>query len=115
MNRDLHETISENLKNIGATVKIDPSEINWQINDPINHPSHYTNSDETNAKAECIDIIIDTQGPEDAQAFCICNAIKYLYRHKMKNGIEDIRKAKWYIDKYLELEDTYKLGGEMFD
>ena len=37
------------------------------------------------------------------QSFCICNAIKYLYRWQRKNGIEDIKKAKWYIDKFLEL------------
>lgn len=35
-----------------------------------------------------------------------CNAIKYLYRWKRKNGIEDIKKAKWYIDKFLDLEQS---------
>ena len=36
---------------------------------------------------------------------CICNAFKYLYRHNRKNGIEDIKKAKWYIDKYIEIKE----------
>lgn len=71
------------------------------MKDNINHPSHY----ETGT-IECIDVLVETQGIEAVQAFCSCNAIKYLYRWKRKNGIEDIRKAKWYIDKFLDLEQT---------
>jgi hypothetical protein len=43
-------------------------------------------------------------GTEAVQNFCVCNAFKYLYRHRRKNGKEDIEKARWYINKYLELE-----------
>lgn len=68
--------------------------------DNVNHPKHYELGN-----VECIDVIVASQGKEAAQAFCICNAMKYLFRHKMKNGVEDIRKAQWYINKYLELED----------
>ena len=68
--------------------------------DNVNHPSHYTTG-----KAESIDIMIDTQGVDDVKAFCICNAMKYLYRHKNKNGREDIAKAVWYLNKYLELSE----------
>lgn len=71
-----------------------------QVNDIVNHPAHYCVNG-----IECIDVIVQTQGVEDAKAFCIGNAIKYLYRHKNKNGDEDVRKAKWYIDKYLELSE----------
>lgn len=68
--------------------------------DMVNHPSHYETG-----KFESIDVMVETQGVEAVQNFCMCNAFKYIYRHKFKNGIEDIRKAKWYLDKYLELED----------
>lgn len=68
--------------------------------DVVNHPLHYETG-----KFESIDVMVETQGIESVQAFCMCNAFKYIYRHKFKNGVEDIRKAKWYIDKYLELED----------
>lgn len=71
-----------------------------QVNDVVNHPAHYCVNG-----IECIDVIIQTQGIEDAKAFCMCNAIKYLFRHKHKNGEEDVKKAKWYIDKYLELSE----------
>lgn len=38
-------------------------------------------------------------------SFCICNAFKYIYRASRKNGIEDIMKAKWYLDKFIELNN----------
>ena len=66
--------------------------------DNVNHPSHYETG-----KIECIDVMLETQGEESVKAFCICNAMKYLYRHKKKNGDEDVRKASWYLNKYLEL------------
>lgn len=67
--------------------------------DSVNHPSHY----ETNG-IECIDAMIAAQGVSAVQDFCICNAFKYIWRHKHKNGAEDIKKAVWYLDKWLELE-----------
>lgn len=74
--------------------------------DNVNHPSHYETG-----KFECIDVMIETQGVEAVKAFCLCNAFKYLYRHNGKNGVEDIKKAKWYIDKYLELECDQDVKG----
>lgn len=71
--------------------------------DNVNHPSHYETG-----KYECIDVMIETQGIEAVKNFCICNAFKYLYRHENKNGVEDVRKAKWYLDKYLELVESDK-------
>ena len=67
--------------------------------DNVNHPKHYGSG-----KFECIDVMVETQGVEAVKAFCLCNAFKYLYRHNNKNGIEDIKKAHWYLDKYLELD-----------
>lgn len=69
------------------------------MTDNVNHPEHYT------GKYECLDVMIETQGIDAVLDFCICNAFKYIYRHRKKNGIEDIKKAKWYIDKYIELVD----------
>lgn len=57
---------------------------------------------------ECIDVMLETQGIEAVKDFCMCNAFKYLYRWKNKNGVEDVKKAKWYIDKFLELEGEKK-------
>lgn len=68
--------------------------------DAIN-PHHYRTG-----KYECIDVMQEALGLDSVKNFCICNAFKYIYRHKNKNGIEDIQKAKWYIDKYIELGGT---------
>lgn len=68
--------------------------------DNVNHPAHYESGD-----YECIDVMAETQGVAAVRDFCICNAFKYLYRHKNKNGKEDIQKAIWYLNKYLELEE----------
>lgn len=68
--------------------------------DMVNHPAHYESG-----QFECIDVMLETQGKEAVKDFCICNAFKYLYRHRRKNGVEDIKKARWYIDKLIELED----------
>lgn len=67
--------------------------------DNVNHPAHYETG-----KFECIDVMVETQGKEAVKAYCLCAAFKYLYRHKRKNGLEDIKKARWYLDKFIELE-----------
>ena len=66
--------------------------------DNVNSPDHYQ------GKVECIDCIESaTAGLSGLEAFCTGNAIKYLYRWKHKNGIEDLKKAKWYIDKIISI------------
>ena len=69
--------------------------------DNVNHPSHYETG-----KFECIEVMIETQGVQAVKDFCVCNAFKYLYRHRNKNGREDIEKAVWYLKKWLTLEDV---------
>lgn len=66
--------------------------------DVVNHPLHYTGD------IECIDAMLQTQGKEAVESFCICNAFKYLWRHRNKNKAEDVKKAIWYLNKFIELE-----------
>lgn len=68
--------------------------------DNVNHPKHYETG-----KFECIDVMKETQGIEATMDFCVCNALKYIYRHRNKNGVEDIEKANWYLKKYIELAE----------
>ena len=65
----------------------------------VDHPVHYKGD-----KFECIDVMEEVYGKEAVQHFCILNAFKYIYRQNKKNGSEDVRKAIWYLNKYLELE-----------
>ena len=68
------------------------------MSDPVNNPAHYNTG-----KFECIEVMQEALGTESVIQFCICNAFKYLYRFRRKNGMEDIQKAGWYINKALEL------------
>lgn len=66
------------------------------MSDAIN-PTHYTRG-----AVECIDAIeaatVDKRGIEAA---CTANIIKYLWRYEAKNGIEDVKKARWYLERLL--------------
>ncbi|MBW7475936.1 DUF3310 domain-containing protein [Paenibacillus oenotherae] len=68
------------------------------MNDNVNQPSHYTAGN-----VECIDAIeAATTGLEGIEAVCTANVIKYVWRWKRKNGLEDILKARWYLDKLIK-------------
>jgi hypothetical protein len=65
------------------------------VKDNVNHPSHYTQG-----AIECIDAIKEaTKGLFGIEAVCTANIIKYVWRWKFKNGLEDLEKASWYLDK----------------
>ena len=65
--------------------------------DRIN-PDHYKQG-----KVECIDALeAATTNLMGLDAVCTANAIKYLWRWQEKNGIEDLRKAIWYINKLID-------------
>lgn len=65
--------------------------------DQVNKPNHYNQG-----KIECIDAIeAATTNLNGIEAFCTGNAIKYLWRWKQKNKVQDLEKAKWYIDRLI--------------
>lgn len=69
------------------------------MTDKIN-PSHYKQGN-----IECIDAIESaTIGKQGLVAVCTANIIKYLWRCEDKNGLEDLLKAKWYLEKLIELK-----------
>ena len=80
-------------------------------NNAVNNPVHYQ-SMVKDLKIECIDAMIETQGEEAVIDFCVCNAFKYLWRHREKNGDEDVRKANWYLNKAVELMEKYEKPNE---
>jgi len=68
--------------------------------DNVNSPRHYTAGD-----IEVIDYIQDNL-QEGFEHYCIGSIIKYISRYKNKNGIEDLKKARWYLNKIInELEE----------
>lgn len=60
--------------------------------DVVNNPAHYTSG-----KIEVIDFIEDQK-----LDFLEGNVIKYVSRYKKKNGLEDLKKAQWYLNKLIQ-------------
>lgn len=65
--------------------------------DNVNHPHHYTQGG-----IECIDAIKAALTDDEYRGYIKGNCIKYLWRERNKNGIEDLKKCRWYVDRYLE-------------
>jgi len=60
--------------------------------DVVNHPKHYTSHP---SGVECIQIT-------EHMGFLLGNAMKYLWRADLKNGVEDLQKAVWYLTREIE-------------
>jgi len=75
-----------------------PSYLNKSDN--VNSPRHYTTGN-----IEVIDYIQDNlQG--GFESYCIGNVIKYISRYKHKNGVEDLKKSRFYLERVIkELDD----------
>lgn len=75
------------------------------MNDNVQHPAHYTQGG-----IECIEALkAATIGKTGIEAVCVANAIKYLWRFEKKNGLEDVKKAQFYINRLIqELEEKKK-------
>ena len=63
--------------------------------DAIHRPSHYRLD---GLGIEVKDVIKSVLSPEEFKGYCLGNVIKYILRAKKKNGIEDVKKARVYID-----------------
>ncbi len=65
--------------------------------DPVSHPSHYTSGG-----LECITAMEASMSPEEFQGYLRGNIFKYCWRFRDKNGVQDLKKARWYIDKLVQ-------------
>ena len=61
--------------------------------DPVERPAHYNQDG-----IECIDYITSKN-----MSFLEGNVVKYVTRYKMKNGLEDLKKAQWYLNRLIEI------------
>lgn len=80
--------------------------------DVINKPAHYHKNE--------IDVIgyLEKHFPKEgtytvAEGFYIGNIIKYTSRYKQKNKLEDLKKARKYLDKLIELESKEEKQNEL--
>lgn len=61
-------------------------------------PQHYKAG-----KVECIDALESaTTHKQGLEAVCVANVIKYLWRYEAKGGVQDCKKAKWYLERLIQ-------------
>ncbi len=79
--------------------------------DPVNHPSHYQGSN----GIETIECIEAAMSKEAFKGYVQGNVIKYVMRYERKNGIEDLYKAQWYLNRLIDIVETMEGNGECKD
>lgn len=68
------------------------------MNDAVNHPTHYTQG-----AIECIEAVdasIALKAP--GEAICVAAIVQYLWRYETKNGLQDVLKAQWYLNRLID-------------
>ena len=70
-------------------------------NDPVDNPIHYNVGD-----IECIDAIKASMTAVEYRGYLKGNTEKYLWRYTYKNGLEDLKKASWYLNRLIDSMET---------
>ena len=81
-------------------------EMNCKEKDMVNSPPHYNKYG-----VECIEAIQSATG-EGYEYYLQGNIIKYLWRYRYKNGVQDLEKAQWYLTRLIEIK---KKAEDSFD
>ena len=66
------------------------------VNDVVNKPEHYRHGG-----LECIEAIEASMSREEFQGYLKGNIEKYVWRYRYKNGVQDLHKARWYLDRLI--------------
>lgn len=72
------------------------------MTDLVNHPPHYADTD---GGIECIEAIEASMTMEEFKGFLKGNVQKYVWRYSQKNGAEDLKKARWYLDRLISIRE----------
>ncbi len=76
--------------------------------DNVNSPSHYKSG-----KIEVIAIMEDQLSPEEFRGYIKGNVLKYITRERHKGSLEDLKKARWYLDRLIKkLDREAKISDE---
>lgn len=73
---------------------------NDEQTDNVNHPNHYNSY-----SREVIDTLQGSMTPDEFKGYLKGNIMKYVTRYQFKNGVEDLKKAEWYLEKLTEVVD----------
>jgi hypothetical protein len=78
-----------------------------QTKDLVNNPPHYNKGN-----IECIDAIEAMLTHEEYVGYLRGNSLKYRWRFRYKNGIQDLEKAKWYENRLMEVLNNNNKGAK---
>lgn len=78
----------------------------WEIqvdtgNDPVDHPEHYTAG-----AIECIEAIESQLTPEEFRGYLKGCIAKYIWRERIKGGVESLEKAQWYLHRLIQSDQS---------
>ena len=71
------------------------------MSDSVNRAAHYNNG-----PVECIEAIESMLTSEEYIGYLRGNSLKYRWRFRYKNGIEDLRKARWYEERLIKFMEV---------
>ena len=100
-NKDLCKVCGRScLRNSGEACEFFISAYETTPPDNVNHPNHYCQGG-----IECIKAIEASMTPEEFQGYCKGNVMKYVWRFREKNGLEDLKKAQVYLGWMIESKE----------
>lgn len=70
------------------------------VTDNVNSPQHYQGTIETIDYMESVMELLEFEG------YLRGNVLKYVSRYPKKNGLEDLKKCRWYLDRLIKLHET---------
>lgn len=84
--------------------------VSHDTDEMVSHPNHY----QSDYGLEVIDVIeAFTDGLTGMEAVDTANVLKYVCRWKKKNGVQDLKKAKWYLEHLIQYaENLYNVTKE---
>jgi len=75
------------------------------MNDPVNKPQHYRQG-----PIEAIDALESSMSAEAFEGYLKGNVMKYMWRYELKNRLQDLLKAQWYLQRLITKVDELKLS-----
>ena len=78
------------------------------MTDNIN-PDHYKSGD-----IECIEAIKASLNKQQFKGYLKASIIKYLWRYEKKNGLEDLQKADWFLQRLIKEEDNGNINMDFY-
>ena len=70
--------------------------------DTVNHPPHYIDG----GGIECIEAIEAQLTNDEYRGYLKGNIVKYIWRERMKGSTESLKKARWYLDRLIQLDEA---------